>query len=182
MTTALFAQPQLDLAPLASFRVLDPAMADALLTAWGHYLGPCERPFGRQDFALAVDGAVVCVATSASAVSSTVASFRRDEVVELARLCRAPDAPWATRVCLRLWREVGAPRWPYWKPRAYTAYSQRNRHDGDVYRFDGWRRVEGRHGSSGGGTWTKERGADHQARGPKDLWIYEPPHEEPRCL
>jgi hypothetical protein len=60
--------------------------ANALLVAWGHRLGP----FSQRGYALFVDSVPVSLAMSASAVSGTVAGFRRDEVVELARLCSAP--------------------------------------------------------------------------------------------
>ena len=95
------------MAPLASFGLILPREADARLVEWGHYLGACGRPFGRQDFGLATtrDG-LVAVATSASTVSKRAAGMDRKELVELARLVRHPDHPWATAACLRLARYV----------------------------------------------------------------------------
>lgn len=161
--------------------------ANALLDAWGHYLGPTRRPFGQQGWVLTVEGVgPVSVAVSASIVSATVSTyrrneagdlevdetFRRGEVVELARLCSAPDAGWATRPMLRLWREVCAPAWRYWPVRAAVAYSANARHPGDVYRFDGWTRVRADCGSSGGGAWSRKRYATDAAHGRKTLWIW----------
>lgn len=36
--------------PLATFDVVDDALADERLRTWGHWLGGCNRPFGRQSF------------------------------------------------------------------------------------------------------------------------------------
>ena len=42
--------------PLVSFDLVDNALADALLETWGHWLGGCNRPFGRQSFGLELAG------------------------------------------------------------------------------------------------------------------------------
>ena len=165
IATALF--------PMVGVEPLLDGEANRLLTLWGHYLGPCERPFGKQAFALHIDGQPLSVAVSASTVSATVPGVgARQELVELARLCSAPDARWATRVMLRLWREVHSRQWPYWPVRAAVAYSQNDRHDGRIYRFDGWTKVRETRGSSGGGQWTKARTDDDPSSGAKSLWTY----------
>lgn len=148
--------------------------ANALLEAWGHYLGPVARPFGAQAWCLDVDGRPVSVAVSSSIVSPTVAGFRRDQVVELSRLCSAPGAGWATRVAVRLWREIAAWRWPYWPPAAAVAYSHNDRHDGRIYRHDGWQRASTRCGAPPGpnSTWSRGRDPAHPAHGRKTLWIW----------
>lgn len=169
---------QLPLIAPAPVQVVSVTRAESndLLTRWGHYLGPCLRPFGVESYALLVDDEPVCVAVSASIVSAKVGGparvLDRREVVELARLCSGE--PWATRVMLRLWREVLAGRWPHWPVTALVAYSQNDRHEGRIYRFDGWTRVTDRAGSSGGGgTWSHNRHAGHAASGRKTLWAYE---------
>ncbi|MDG4784392.1 hypothetical protein O7626_00330 [Micromonospora sp. WMMD1102] len=151
--------------------------ANGLLADWGHNLGPCRRPFGSEGWVLEVAGRPVSVAVSASTVGSTAAGYPRGELVELARLCSAPGCRWATRVMLRLWREVAGPAWSYWPARAAVAYSQNDRHEGRIYRFDGWRRVTDRAGAPPGpnATWTKHRGPGHPAAGPKSLWLWEYP-------
>ncbi len=168
---------QLTLAPAApvDVRLVPLGQANDLLTRWGHYLGPTERPFRQEPWVLFVDNAPVSVAVSASTVSSTAAGYDRHEIVELARLCST--SPWATRVMLRLWREVLAPRWDCWPVNAAVAYSKNDRHEGRIYRFDGWERVGSSAGSTGGGTWTKARGAADEAAGAKTLWrwTYAPP-------
>jgi hypothetical protein len=159
----------------ASMTTVDRGQANALLTQWGHYLGPCNRPFGAEGWVLEVAGQPVSVAISASIVSSTAAGLPMREVVELARLCSAPDASWATRPMLRLWREVAAPAWRYWPVRAAVAYSANVRHPGGIYRFDGWERITDQSGSSGGGTWSGKRDSQHAARGAKSLWLWRYP-------
>ncbi|MET9729262.1 hypothetical protein ABZZ79_00925 [Streptomyces sp. NPDC006458] len=175
MTAAM----QLDLAaitaPAAGFFETDTAAANALLTCWGHYLGPSDRPFGSQAWRLDVGGEPVSVAISASTVSATVGGYARRQVVELARLCTRPGEQWATRVTLRLWRQVGAPAWPYWDVAAAVAYSDNKRHPGHIYRTDGWRRLTDRAGAPSGpnATWSKQRAEGHPARGRKSLWLWQ---------
>lgn len=172
--TVVLAQ-QLALAEPAAVQVvtIDRDTSDDLLTRWGHYLGPCRRPFGIQRHALIVAGEPVATTVSATTVSEWVPTDRpnplhREQVVELARLCSRDR--WATRVMLRLWREVLGPAWPYWPPKAAIAYSRSDRHEGRSYRFDGWTRWGESRGSSGGGTWTRARSKGDPAGGPKARW------------
>ena len=167
--SADLAAVQLSMLPVAGLATVPLDHANRLLADWGHYLGPVNRPFGAQAWVLDIDGEPVSVAVSTSTVSEHIAydettttgegddlevivqrkTLQRGELVELARLCSAER--WATRVMLRLWREVAAPRWPYWPVTAAVAYSQNSRHDGTLYRFDGWTRAADDCGSSGGG-------------------------------
>jgi hypothetical protein len=149
--------------------------ANALLLAWRHSLGPCQRPFATQSYVLHLDGQPVSLAVSASTASATAAGLSRRELVELARLCSGPGHAWATRVMLRIWREVCAPRWPYWPVTAAIAYSQNHRHQARIYRFDGWTKVTDRAGSSGGGTWSRRRDPSDPATGRKTLWLWRYP-------
>jgi hypothetical protein len=155
--------------------------ANALLVGWGHRLGALRRPFGTRAYLMLVDGRPVSLALSASIVSATVAGYRRQQVVELARLCSAPGHAWASRVMLRIWREVFAPRWPDWPVLAAVSYSHNAHHRGDLYRFDGWARLGSNCGSSGGGAWTQRRYAGDVVAGPKTLWVwrYQPPTPPP---
>lgn len=165
-------QPTLLSVPMAGVSPVDVGTANRLLAEWGHRLGPVNRPFAMQGFLLELHGEPISVAVSASAVSATVAGYRRTEVVELARLCSRPDHRWATRVMLRLWREVCAPAWPCWKPEAAISYSHNAMHAGGIYRFDGWERHTDKAGSSGGGAWSRKRYAGDAAHGKKTLWVW----------
>lgn len=164
----------LDVAP-ATFDTLSVASANELLVAWQHRLGPLHRPFSQRAYVMLVDGAPISLAMSASAVSKTAGGFRRDQVVELARLCSAPGCSWASRVMLRVWREVFARRWPDWSVEAAISYSQKAHYRGDLYRFDGWIRVSQACGSNGGGAWSRQRYAGEAARGRKTLWLWRYP-------
>ena len=162
----------MSLFPIATFDVIDGVRADAALVAWGHYLGACDRPFGRQSFGLEVAGELVGVAVSASTVGVTCGGYPRDQVVELARLVTNPSHRWATRVGLRLWREIAPKCWSseYWPVIACVSYSDSTKHRGDIYRFDGWTKVADVPGSSGGGTWSEAK-----PRTAKAVWVYRLP-------
>ena len=185
--------------PVAGLTPVTLHRANALLAGWGHYLGPVNRPYGAQSWALDVAGEPVSVAVSASIVSAHVICphtlplacamhpgrqlgemtwrerLPRNQVVELARLCSAPGARWATRPMLRLWREIAGPLWPYWQVTAAVAYSQNARHGGTIYRFDGWQKASDDGGSSGGGTWSRKRHATEAVHGRKSLWLWRYP-------
>jgi hypothetical protein len=165
-------------------RAVDGDLADALLASWGHPLGECNRPFGREDWVLEIDGRPAALATSASTVSGSVLvdgeaaervgiarSWDRGEVVELARIARAPDHPRVMRVMLRLWSAYLAERWPYWAAPLAVSYAMPGT-KGDIYRFDGWIRVGTRKPSGGSGTWTRARPAVNDVGdGVKTLWV-----------
>jgi hypothetical protein len=168
------------LAPVMGLVPVDVEEANALSVDWVHYLGRCDRPFRSEGWCLDLDGEPIATAITSSIVSSTVDGYRCQEVVELARLCARER--WVTRVMLRLWREVCAPRYACWTPLAAVAYSQTSRHEGDIYRFDGWKCFTEAAGSSGGGTWARKRYATDAAHGKKKGWIWRypsPTEEEP---
>lgn len=162
--------PLLDL-PVAGLYPIPMWAANELLVEWEHSLGPCNRPMRNDAFALQLDGRPISVAITSTIVSNHVAwtetttegpeddpmivvtpvRYDRREVVELARLCSAPGCAWATRIMLRMWREVRAPRWGPWTPKVAVSYSQNARHKGSIYRTDGWAKVREDCGSSGGG-------------------------------
>lgn len=169
-------QPTL-IATAAALTAVNTDQANALLDDWGHYLGPCHRPFGMDCWVLEIGGRPVSVAISASTVSPTVAGLDRQQVVELARLGTAPGQRWATRVMLRLWREVAAPAWAYWPTTAAVAYSANDRHEGRSYRFDGWTKLTDRAGANCGpnATWSRKRSEGDPAKGAKTLWIWRYP-------
>jgi hypothetical protein len=157
--------------PLVSFDLIDDALANEKLVAWGHWLEGCERPFGRQSFGLYVESELLSVAVSASTVNGTCGPYQRQECVELARLCSAPEHRDLTRPALRLWRKVGPAAWAraYWPVRGCVSYQNAVRHTGDIYRHDGWIRVKFARGGKSGpnSTWTRSKEYD-----PKWLWVW----------
>lgn len=173
-------QPPLFEAALVVFDTVGVAEANALLVAWQHHLGPLRRPFSTRAYALLLDGRPVSLAMSASTVSATVAGYRRQQMVEVARLCSAPGWGWASRVILRVWREVFARRWPGWPVLAAVSSSHNAHHRGAIYRFDGWERIRDDCGSSGGGAWSRKRYAADAVAGPKTLWLWRYPLDTER--
>lgn len=155
--------------PLCRFDLIDNDAADCKLIEWGHWLGGCNRPFGRQSFGLFVEEQLLAVAVSASTVNSTCGGWARQDTVELARLCSDPKHRDLTRVALRLWRKVAGACWSraYWPVKALVSYSNAIRHKGDIYRFDGWTKVAEVRGSVGGGSWTRKKVGE-----PKSVWVY----------
>lgn len=146
----------MNLFPLVAFDRIRDDEADACLSVWGHWLGPCNRPFGIQSWGLTLQGELVAVAVSASTVGDVCAGRPRETLCELARLCAHPMHRDLTRVALRLWRKVAADAWSakYWPVGAYASYANSNRHTGDIYRFDGWKQW----GKTRGGTVGKNAG------------------------
>lgn len=166
-----------ELAPLRLFEAPIMALypitldeANALLERWAHKLGPVDRPFHQEAYALEVGQRRIAVATSGSIVNGPVAGYQREEVVELTRLAAA--VPWANRVLLRLWREVCAPAWSSWPIKAAVSYSHNTLHRGDLYRFDGWEKVRDDSRSGGGGQWTTSRRGNAFANASKTLWVW----------
>lgn len=158
--------------PVFGVRQVDTPEANALLVEWAHPLGPCDRPFGVQSWALEVDGVPIAVAVSASTVSATVEEWRRAEVVELARIARHPEHRGALRVALRVWRDYLARRWPFWPVVAAVSYALPGT-PGNLYRFDGWENRGRRDRSGGGGSWTSSAPKVNDVDdGVKTLWAY----------
>lgn len=165
----------LDLFPAVSFDRIPDAQADDLLVKWGHWLGACNRPFGRQSFGLAIaDVGIVSVAVSCSTVNERCAGFDRAKIVELARCASHPDHRWATRVSLRLWREIAPRFWSetYWPVIAVVSYSNAARHTGNIYRFDGWTKFGRTKAGVAGKTWQRSSGSGKIIEA-KDVWFYE---------
>lgn len=113
---------------------------NACLTAWGHKMGPVRRPTGGWSHGLFHGDALVAVAATDTLIRAQFAGLGREEAVELSCLCAArPDL---CRVVLRLWRafvfpELAAKRGYSWA----VSYQDAQVHSGNLYRFDGWRRL-----------------------------------------
>lgn len=126
--------------PMVSFDAILLHEANALLTKWGHAMGPCCRGNSRGwSHALYFEGRPVAVTITATLIRERVggaAHLTRENTVELARLCA--ERPGLCRVALRLWREFVLPALPY---QYAISYQDADLHNGNTYRFDGWKRV-----------------------------------------
>lgn len=166
--------------PIVTVEEVERDVVNDLFVRWQHPLGAVERPFGHRSHVLLAHGEVVAATHMASTVSSTVNGWARKQVVELARIGRADDAPWAMRVMLRLWREaIARQAWSYWPVDHAVSYSIPG-YEGNVYRFDGWTKIKDcKPASPGkGSTWAKPSITDAIGDGIKGLWAYSYPSEE----
>lgn len=140
-------QPTL-VAPLAHIERIDRYHLNQALVAWQHKMGPWSRP----DYSPPVfhglfhNGNMVAVTATGQLIADTCAGLRRDEAIELGRVCAARPA--LCRVMLRMWREFVFPsldrRWA-------VSYQDAVAHTGNLYRFDGWVKL----GASRSGTDTR---------------------------
>lgn len=137
-------------APVVHIEAIDRADANRLLAAWGHRMGAYTRPSYAIEahHALFHCGEPVAVTMTGETVREVVGDtgVRREDAVELARLCAAREH--LCRPMLRLWREFVFPAVAAAHGRAVAvSYQDEALHTGDVYRFDGWQRI----GKGGGG-------------------------------
>lgn len=130
------------LPPLAVVQEISRDEANGYLVAWGHRLGALERPEFAPDRAHALlhHGKAVAVTTASTLSTPRVGAgwecLTRENTIELSRLCAARRE--LTRAMLRLWRELIFPS--LGKVHA-VSYQDAAMHRGDLYRFDGWRRL-----------------------------------------
>lgn len=151
-----------------SWRGIPMEDANWYLNAWGHKMGIIKRvDFGDQAaHGLLHDGQLVAVACTDGLIRETVGKvpwLTRETCVELSRLCAV--RPGLCRVALRLWREF---TWPDFKREWAVSYQDANLHNGDTYRFDGWKRV----------AFNRSHGVDPRTgRRARDtyVWVWPPP-------
>lgn len=156
-----------DMFPLVSFNTISLTTANQVLSEWGHKMGPLQR--GNQGAIChgLFHGdrlvSVTCASTLiAPVVGGGLSHLTRDNTVELSRLCAA--RPGLCRVALRLWREFVFPALGY----AHAiSYQDADLHNGNTYRFDGWKRVGYSH--SGIDTRSGRKGRD------KVIWQWPDP-------
>ncbi|KQT52241.1 MULTISPECIES: hypothetical protein [unclassified Aureimonas] len=140
------------LPPIAHLETIDRRELNRLLVAWGHRMGVYSRPTYTFEahHALFSHGEPVAVTAAGETAREVVGQtgIRRDEAVELVRLCASrPDL---CRPMLRLWREFVFPPIALMHGRTVAvSYQDEALHSGDLYRFDGWQ-ILGKGG--GGGT------------------------------
>lgn len=127
--------------PLAHIDAISRADLNQLLVAWGHRMGPYTRPNYTIEahHALFEHGEPVAVSAAGETVREVVGQtgIRREQCVELARLCAARRD--LCRPMLRLWREMVFPAVAaVHKRQIAVSYQDEALHSGDLYRFDGW--------------------------------------------
>lgn len=128
--------------PLVSFDSVTLAELNRCLVAWGHKMGPWERPnYGTARFhGLRHDGELVAVTAADSLIKPTCAGLYRTEAFELGRVCAIREH--LNRAALRIWREFVFPALCQERGFAWVvSYQDAVLHSGDLYRFDGWVRL-----------------------------------------
>lgn len=164
------------IAPIVHLEQIDRAEANRLLVRWGHRMGPMTRPVYAFEAAhvMCHHGDPVAIAVAGETAREVVGNtgLRRDEVVELVRLCA--ERPHLCRPMLRLWREfVFPPLAAAHRRRIAVSYADTALHSGDVYRFDGWHLI-GKGGGGGTDARTGRRGRKMK------IWAWPPePAEAP---
>lgn len=158
------------LPPLVAFDAITLDEINGCLIAWAHKMGPLQRPdFGFARFhGLRNAGELVAVVAADQMIAPATCGLRRDEAMELTRLCACrPDL---CRVALRLWREfVFPPLSASWGMPWAISYQDRRLHNGDVYRFDGWVPI----GQTRSGTDTRGASGTRAGRS-KTIWGWNP--------
>jgi len=147
---------------LVRFTSIELDDANVALSKWGHKMGPLHR--GNQGavcFGLFYRDDLVAVATTSYLISAVVGGglkhLTRENCCELSRLCASRAG--LCRVALRLWREFVLPSLGF---RFAISYQDADLHNGNTYRFDGWKRV----GRSKSGPDTRS------GRAGRDKWIW----------
>ena len=158
--------------PVVHLEPIDRDQLNRLLVDWGHKMGPFRRPSYAIEahHVLMHNGVPVAVTAASDTVREVVGrtGIRRDQCVELARLCAC--RPHLCRAMLRLWREFVFPAVAAAHHRQIAiSYQDADLHNGATYRFDGWRMI----GKGGGG------GPDARSGRPgRDLRIWAWPPEQ----
>jgi antitoxin VapB len=174
--------------PLVTFEEVSLPRANDLLVLWGHKMGPLLRGKQRgKHFALCHDGQPVAVAMTSTLIREHVGGglshLDRSNTCELSRLCA--ERPGLCRVALRLWREFVFPALGY---QYAISYQDADLHNGNTYRFDGWRRVgfsrsgnDQRSGRRGRNKWIWLWEAAKTARGGRQFDMFRVANDGPVC-
>lgn len=137
--------------------------ANFYLEKWQHKMGPLAR--GKQGAVchmLYFRDEPMAVTTASNLISSNIAGqprLTRENTIELSRLCACRAN--ICRVALRMWREFIFPELGY---SVAISYQDKNLHTGNIYRFDGWKKIGYSH--SGKDTRTGRLGRD------KYIWAW----------
>jgi hypothetical protein len=155
---------QVSLFPIASFDIITQDEANDCLVKWGHKMGALHR--GNQGalcHALLHCGELVAITTASTLIMPVVGGgcnwMTRENTIELSRLCASRSG--LCRVALRMWREFVFPATGY---EFAVSYQDADLHNGNTYRFDGWKKV----GTSRSGT---DRRSGRPGRN-KNIWFY----------
>ena len=155
--------------PVCTFEHIEIGEANELLVKWKHKMGPLNRPLYGQNTAHALthNGRPVAVTILSGLISPTIGNgcdyLTRENTCELSRLCA--ERPGLCRVAIRLWREFVFAESGF---EYAISYSDNDLHNGNTYRFDGWKIVV-KNARSGTDQRSGRKGRD------KTVWQWPPP-------
>ena len=124
--------------PLVSLDLIERPVLNAMLVEWHHQHGPIERPIFKSpvDVGLRHQGRLVAVIACDTLIRTTQ-GFSRSQACEVSRVCAA--APGMCSSALRLWRHFVYPTIvAAWGTPWVISYQDATRHEGNLYRRDGW--------------------------------------------
>lgn len=131
------------LPPLISFDTITRAELNACLLAWGHRMGPIQRPAFASpiDFVLRLNDEPIAVVAADTLIRDTC-GFTRASAFELSRMCAAPGHRGVSSLMMRQWRAFAYPLIVRaWGTPWVISYQDAVLHSGNLYRFDGWVRL-----------------------------------------
>lgn len=131
----------LNIEVISEFRQVSLKETNKYLEKWSHKMGPLKR--GNQGaicHMLFFKGEPIAVTTASHLIRCNVGGglekLTRANTIELSRLCSSREG--ICRIALRMWREFVFPDLKF--PIAIS-YQDSNLHSGNIYRFDGWKRI-----------------------------------------
>lgn len=149
---------------LVSFSAIELAEANEALAKWEHKMGPLHRPNSYAVcYGLFFRDRLTAVTTTSTLIRANVGGAKyltRKNCCELSRL--AAERSGLCRVALRLWREFVFPGLGF---RYAISYQDADLHNGNTYRFDGWKRIS--RSRSGTDSRSDRKGRD------KWVWLWE---------
>jgi antitoxin VapB len=156
---------------ICSFVEITLPEANKYLCLWKHKMGELQRgDQGAICHALLHRETPIAITAASHLIRQNVGGgltqLTRKNTIELSRLCASRSG--LCRVALRMWREFVFPELPF---DFAISYQDADLHNGNTYRFDGWRRVGYSH--SGTDTRTGRKGRN------KWIWIW---HEHQKVL
>jgi len=155
---------------ICTFEQVDLSEANKYLKKWNHKMGVLKR--GNQSAICHIlfnEGRPVGVTTASHLIRANVGGglkmLTRENTVELSRLCASKKN--ICRVALRMWREFVYPSLGF---DFAVSYQDAILHNGNTYKFDGWKKLGFSH--SGTDKRTGRKGRD------KWIWVWNRNHNK----
>jgi antitoxin VapB len=126
--------------PYISFDLIGRDELNRCLRAWGHKMGPLQRPLFKApcDYVLRLRGEPLAVVASDTLIRPTC-ELTRGTAFEMSRMCSAPGHRGISSLMMRMWRAFAYPQIVRaWGAPWVISYQDAVGHTGNLYRYDGW--------------------------------------------